>query len=159
MTNPRLNKTVETVRGVPVDLSGLTGLLGYQIRQAQTASFRDLQEPLRELGITPGEFSLLTIVRDNPQIRQKDLVDVCGLDKSTLSVAVKRLVNRGLVAPRKLRDDRRFHGLSLTTDGETVLTAVTTVIADQERRMEAALSAGEREILMTALRRIAGTLT
>ncbi len=32
MTNPRLNKTVETVRGVPVDLSGLTGLLGYQIR-------------------------------------------------------------------------------------------------------------------------------
>ena len=90
---------VETVRGVPVDLSGLTGLLGYQIRQAQTASFRDLQEPLRELGITPGEFSLLTIVRDNPQIRQKDLVDVYGLDKSTLSVAVKRLVNRGLVAP------------------------------------------------------------
>ena len=59
----------------------------------------------------------------------------------------------------KLRDDRRFHGLSLTTDGEIVLTAVTTVIADQERRMEAALSAGEREILMTALRRIAGTLT
>ena len=67
-----------------------------------------------------------------------------GLDKSTLSVAVKRLVNRGLVASRKLRDDRRFHGLSLTTDGEIVLTAVTTVIADQERRMEAALSAGEK---------------
>ena len=82
-----------------------------------------------------------------------------GLDKSTLSVAVKRLVNRGLVAPRKLRDDRGFHGLSLTTDGETVLTAVTAVIADQERRMEAALSSRREKILMTALRRIAGTLT
>ena len=158
MTHPRLNKTAETVSGGAGDLSGLTELLGYQICQAQTASFRDLQEPLRELGITPREFSLLTIVRDIPQIRQKDLVDVYGLDKSTLSVAVKRLGELGLVAPRKLPDDRRFHGLSLTTDGQTVLTTVTPVIADQGRRMEAALSAGEKEILMTALRRIAGTL-
>ena len=143
---------------VKVDLTGLTHLLGYQIRQAQTASFRDLQEPFRNLGITPGEFSLLTIVRDNPQIRQTDLVHVYGLDKSTLSVAAKRLVDRGFVDPRKLPDDRRFHGLSLTRDGEDVLRTVTAIIDDQERRMEEVLSPGERDLLMTALRRIAGTL-
>lgn len=141
-----------------VDLTGLTHLLGYQIRQAQTASFRDLQEPFRDLGITPGEFSLLTIVRDNPQIRQTDLVHVYGLDKSTLSVAVKRLVERGFVDPRKLPDDRRFHGLSLTREGEEVLRTVTAIIEDQERRMENVLSADEKDMLMTALRRIAGAL-
>ncbi|MBI05111.1 MAG: MarR family transcriptional regulator [Pelagibacteraceae bacterium] len=141
-----------------VDLNGLTGLLGYQIRQAQTASFRDLQEPFRALGITPGEFSLLTIVRDNPQIRQTDLVDVYGLDKSTLSIAVKRLADRGLVEPRKTPSDRRFHGLFITREGGAVLHTVTEIIQDQERRMEQVLSEGEREVLIAALRRIAGTL-
>ncbi|MGB0629358.1 MAG: MarR family winged helix-turn-helix transcriptional regulator [Alphaproteobacteria bacterium] len=159
MTRSGLKETSDTADSTVVDLTGLTGLLGYQIRQAQTASFRDLQERFRELGITPGEFSLLTIVRDNPQIRQTDLVHVYGLDKSTLSVAVKRLVERGLVEPRKLPDDRRFHGLSLTTEGQAALATVTAIIADQENRMEAVLSAGEREILMTALRRIAATLS
>jgi DNA-binding MarR family transcriptional regulator len=141
-----------------VDLTGLTELLGYQIRQAQTASFRDLQEPFRKVGITPGEFSLLTIVRDNPQVRQTDLVDVYGLDKSTLSIAVKRLVDRGFVEPKKIPSDRRFHGLSMTADGMSVLGTVTKIIADQEKRMEQVLSAEEREVLMTALRRIAVAL-
>lgn len=158
MTSTGLKKRSGLPGDEPVNLRGLTGLLGYQIRQAQTASFRDLQERFRTLGITPGEFSLLTIVRDNPQIRQTDLVDVYGLDKSTLSVAVKRLVDRRLVDPRKLPDDRRFHGLSLTKDGEALLGTVTEIIDDQERRMEGVLSPGEKEILMTALRRIAGTL-
>ena len=134
-----------------VDLNGLTELLGYQIRQAQTASFRDLQEPFRTMGITPGEFSLLTIVRDNPEVRQTDLVDVYGLDKSTLSIAVKRLVDRGLVEPKKLPSDRRFHGLSMTAEGISVLVTVTKIIADQEKRMDQVLSAEEKKILMTAL--------
>lgn len=141
-----------------VDLTGLTELLGYQIRQAQTASFRDLQEPFRKVGITPGEFSLLTIVRDNPEVRQTDLVDVYGLDKSTLSIAVKRLVDRGLVEPKKIPSDRRFHGLSMTAEGISVLGTVTTIIADQEKRMDQVLTAEEKKILMTALRRIAVTL-
>ena len=156
MTDARPQKLGDPVS---VDLTGLTGLLGYQIRQAQTASFRDLQEPFRDLGITPGEFSLLTIVRDNPQIRQTDLVHVYGLDKSTLSIAVKRLVERGLVDPRKLPDDRRYHGLTLTEEGKEVLLTVTEIIECQERRMEEVLSPGEKDVLMTALRRIAGTLS
>ena len=151
----RIKPQNQADRGVAkrVDLDGLTGLLGYQIRQAQTASFRDLQEPLRDLGITPGEFSLLTIVRDNPQIRQTDLVDVYGLDKSTLSVAVKRLVGRELVVPHKLPDDRRFHGLTLSPEGKSLLQTVTSIIADQERRMEEILSRDEKDILMTGLKK------
>ncbi|MEE2997136.1 MAG: MarR family winged helix-turn-helix transcriptional regulator [Pseudomonadota bacterium] len=110
------------------------------------------------MGITPGEFSLLTIVRDNPEVRQTDLVDVYGLDKSTLSIAVKRLVDRGLVEPKKIPSDRRFHGLSMTAEGISVLGTVTKIIADQEKRMDQVLTAEEKKILMTALRRIAVTL-
>ena len=144
--------------GEDIDFAQLSGLLGYQLRQAQTASFRDLAGPLRGLNVTPGEFSLMTIVRDNPQIRQIDLIQIYKLDKSTMSVAVSRLVRRGLVVQRKLPEDRRFHGLSLTTAGEEVLKTVTAIVQDQERRMAAALGDQDWQTAMGALRRIVAAL-
>lgn len=140
------------------DLTQLTDYLGYQLRQAQTASFRDLSVPLRDLEVTPGEFSLMTIVKLNPGIRQTDLLGIYKLDKSTMSVAVKRLVGRGLVAQDPLPDDRRFHGLSLTGAGREVLGAATALVEAQERRMEEALGDIDREVMMEALRRIVGVL-
>lgn len=141
-----------------VDLTDLTGFLGYQLRQAQTASFRDLAAPLRDLGITPGEFSLLTIVNANPGLRQNVLVQVYGLDKSTLSVSVAALVRRGLLEQRRDREDRRRHSLQITEEGEKILAAATRVVQDQERRMLAALGEADRDNLMAALRRIVAAL-
>lgn len=141
-----------------IDLTQLTEYLGYQLRQAQTASFRDLSAPFRDLDVTPGEFSLMTIVKLNPGIRQTDLLRIYKLDKSTMSVAVKRLVGRNLVAQDQLPGDRRFHGLSLTDAGREVLGAATALVEAQERRMEEALGDIDREVMMEALRRIVGVL-
>lgn len=141
-----------------VDLTDLTGFLGYQLRQAQAASFRDLSGPLKELGITPGEFSLLTIINANPGLRQNVLVQVYGLDKSTLSVSVAALVRRGLIEQRRDRADRRRHSLQLTEEGEEALAAATRIVEDQERRILAAIGKGQREELMDSLRRIVAAL-
>lgn len=144
--------------GEEIDFTNLSGLLGYQIRQAQTASFRDLSGRFRDINVTPGEFSLMTILQDNPQIRQIDLVRIYKLDKSTMSVAVNRLVRRGLVAQKKLPEDRRFHGLSLTEAGEEVLRTATAIVNDQERRMADAVGGDDWNTAMEALRRIVATL-
>jgi DNA-binding MarR family transcriptional regulator len=144
--------------GTDVDVGRLADYLGYQIRQAQTASFRDLAQPLKALGLTPGEFSLLTIVRANPGLRQADLVQVYGLDKSTLSVAVARLAKRGLIRQRRDESDRRRQAFDLTPDGVRVLDRATEIVEDQERRMAGALAPGEAERLMASLRRIVATL-
>lgn len=141
-----------------IDLTQLTDYLGYQLRQAQTASFRDLSVPFRDLDVTPGEFSLMTIFKLNPGIRQTDLLRIYKLDKSTMSVAVKRLVRRGLVAQAQLPDDRRFHGLSLTAPGREVLDAATALVETQEQRMEEALGDIDRDMMMEALRRIVAAL-
>ena len=141
-----------------ISFAGLTDLLGYQIRQAQTASFRDLAGPFRNLGITPGEFSLLTIINANMDIRQLDLVRIYGLDKSTLSVAVNRLSDRGMIMRRQLPRDRRNQGLSLTEAGKDLLQTATRIVHDQEDRMKAVVSQQDLDVLMGALRRIAATL-
>lgn len=144
--------------GEDIDFAQLSGLLGYQLRQAQTASFRDLAARFRDLNVTPGEFSLMTIVWANPQIRQIDLIQIYKLDKSTMSVAVNRLVRRGLVVQKKLPEDRRFHGLSLTTAGKELLKTVTAIVDDQERRMASAVGEADWQTAMGALRRIVATL-
>lgn len=149
---------MDNEHGNDIDLNQLTDYLGYQLRQAQTASFRDLSVPFRELDVTPGEFSLMTIVKLNPKIRQTDLLRIYKLDKSTMSVAVKRLVGRGLVTQDQLPGDRRFHGLSLTGPGREVLDAATALVEAQEQRMEEALGDIDRVVFMEALRRIVGVL-
>ncbi|MEC7489549.1 MAG: MarR family transcriptional regulator [Pseudomonadota bacterium] len=146
---------MENGEKVEIELAGLSDYFGYQLRQAQTASFRDLASPFRKLGISPGEFSLLTIVQANPEIRQTDLIRIYRLDKSTMSVAVNRLVERGLISRKKLPKDRRFHGLTLTRAGRQLLTTATGVVEEQEKRMASALSSDEWEIAISALRRIA----
>lgn len=147
-------RPVEQKPGDGIDFTNLSELLGYQIRQAQTASFRDLAVQFRDINVTPGEFSLMTILQDNPQIRQIDLIQIYKLDKSTMSVAVNRLVRRGLVVQKQLPEDRRFHGLSLTEEGERVLATATAIVDAQERRMADALGGDDWDTVMGALRRI-----
>jgi DNA-binding MarR family transcriptional regulator len=77
------------------------------------------------------------------------------LDKTSLSLALKRLAGRGLVASNRNEGDRRYHALALTAAGRAVLQRATRRIEAQERAMDALLGPGERALLIDRLRRIA----
>lgn len=134
----------------------LTGYIGYQVRLAQSAIFRDLSRSLRGLGVTPGEFSLLTVLAANPRVNSVTLSRVYGLDKTTLSLSLKRLTKRGLIQTTRNDADRRYYALHLTADGRQLLRKLTRQIEKQERAMDAVLQPGERERLLQLLGRIAG---
>jgi DNA-binding MarR family transcriptional regulator len=136
----------------------LTGYLGYQIRQAQAAVFRDLMASIADLEITPGEFGLLTMLDENPGISQVDLAAVYKLDKSTLSLAVGRLVKRGLVRRLRSRDDERYYALWLQEPGRVLLKRVRARVEAQESAMDAALRRGERKCLLDMLQRVSRAL-
>lgn len=137
-----------------VDFGRLPGYIGYQLRQAQSAVFRDLSRTLRETGVTPGEFSLLTMLKANPGINSITLTRIYRLDKATLSLSVKRLAKRGLISSTRHANDRRYYALGLTSEGRVLLQGVTRRIEHQERTMDAALKPGERERLLDLLQRI-----
>jgi DNA-binding MarR family transcriptional regulator len=134
----------------------LPDYLGYQIRQAQSAIFRDFGRITAELGVTPGEFSLLTIVEANPGVNSVRLSKIYQLDKSTISLSVKRMLKRDLIRRAQDEEDRRFSGLWLTANGRSLLARVTQRVEEQEEIMNAALAPGERARLLDMLRRIAG---
>jgi len=154
-TGNKLEGAADRTAADAVDLGRLPDYLGYQVRQAQAAVFRDFEAITRDTGVTPGEFSLLTLIEANPGINQISLVRVYRLDKSTLSHSIKRLVRRDLIRRTRDPQDGRYYGLWLTRSGRALLKRVTGRVEAQERRMAAALAPAERDTLLCLLRKVA----
>ena len=142
-----------------VNLAQLPNYLGYQIRQAQIAVFRDLLISLKDLNLTPGEFSLLTSVKYNKGVSQIELASVYEIDKSTLSHSIKRMVERGLIVRQRLESDKRYYGLSLTPAGRRLLKRVTSIVESQEELMKSVLTKAEKEKFLQILIRICNVLS
>jgi DNA-binding MarR family transcriptional regulator len=137
-----------------VKFGPLPGYLGYQIRQAQVAIFRDLSASTSALNITPGEYGLLSLLDANPGISQIALAQVYGLDKSTLSLAVSRLGKRGLVRRTRSPKDGRYYTLWLTRAGTALLARFRAHVEAQEKTMDMVLRPGERAQMLDMLKRI-----
>ncbi len=142
-----------------VDFGRLPGYIGYRVRLAQSAIFRHLARPANDPGMTPGEFSLMTVVGRNRWIDSATLAKTYGLDKATLSLTLKRLAQCGLVKAERRKDDRRYMALQLTAAGRSALRRAARRIERQERLMDSVLAPGERKRLLELLGRISVSLT
>jgi DNA-binding MarR family transcriptional regulator len=67
----------------------------------------------------------------------------CGIDKTQMSRAVKRLVERGLVIHNKSARDGKPRGLSLSTEGYDLHQALRPAVGRRQEALITGLSAGE----------------
>lgn len=141
-----------------INLGRLPSYLGYQIRQTQAAVSRDLMKSMADLKVTPVEYGLLAMIGANPGISQIDLAAAQKVDKSTLSLAVTRLVKRGLIRRARSPHDERACGLFLGNRADDVLKLLQKRVEAQERVMDAELLPGQRELMLDLLQRIARAL-
>jgi DNA-binding MarR family transcriptional regulator len=129
----------------------LPGLLGYRLRRAQQAVFRDFAESVSDL--SPGRTGMLLLIDANPGVNQSRLAQAVGLDRSTMVGVVDTLEERGLIERRR-GEDRRTNGLWLTRAGRTLLARLKRRIEFHERRVAARLNAGERAQLLVLLEKL-----
>lgn len=140
------------VAAAALDLGPLPGLLGYRLRLAQQAVFRDFAASVP--GVSPGRLGMLLLVEANPGVTQSRLARAVGRDRSTMVGALDQLEAKGLIERRK-GADRRTNGLWLTRSGRAMLGRAKRAIAVHERRVSARLSAAERARLLELLGKIA----
>lgn len=131
----------------------LPGLLGYRLRLAQQAVFRDFAESVSAL--PPGRVGILLLIDANPGVTQSRLARAVGLDRSTLVGVLHTLEARALVERRR-GEDRRTNGLWLTRGARTLVADLKRRIRAHERRVAARLTAAERTQLLTLLEKLAG---
>ncbi len=131
----------------------LPDLLGYRLRLAQQAAFRDFAASVQ--GLSPGRVGLLILIDANPGVTQSRLAEAVRRDRSTMVGVIDLLEARGLVERRR-GDDRRTNGLWLTRAGRLLLARALRRIAEHERRIASRLSAAERRRLLELLGKISG---
>ena len=143
--------------GDGLDHGILPDLIGYQLRLAHVAVFRDFERTVGDLGISPGRVGVLVLVNGNPGITQSRLAEAVGLDRSTLVPVLDGLERRGLIERRQGKD-RRTNGLWLTPSGKRLLGRVRRRIAVHERRMVSGMSDKERDQLVALLAKLRSPL-
>lgn len=129
----------------------LPQLIGYRLRVAQQAVFRDFAESVGEL--TPGRAGMLLMIEANPGVPQGRLAEAVKLDRSTMVGVVDSLEERGLIERRR-GDDRRINGLWLTRSGRVLATRLRRRIERHEDRVAARLNASERAQLIALLEKL-----
>ena len=138
-------------REAPLKSGVLPTLLGYRLRRAQQAVFRDFASAVAE--ISPGRAGMLLLIDANPGVTQGRLAQAVGLDRSTMVGVIDALEERGLIERRR-GEDRRTNGLWLTRSGRGTLARLKNRIEAHERRFAAHLSAAERAQLVALLEKL-----
>lgn len=131
----------------------LPGLLGYRLRIAQQALFRDFQQSVAEL--SPGRVGILLLIEANPGVTQSRLAQAVSLERSTMVGVLHVLEGRGLLERRR-GEDRRTNGLWLTVSGRGLVAKLKRRIQLHERRVSSRLTQAERELLLGLLEKLVG---
>jgi DNA-binding MarR family transcriptional regulator len=142
---------------VPAKLSRgiLPELLGYRLRRAQTAVFKNFAQVVgAEEDITPGLFGMVQVIAANPGLCQSRLAEAMDVDRSTIVAVIRRLEQLGLVERTPSRHDSRSHALHVTREGRATLRRVEAAVRRHEEEIARALSPAERRTLMRLLARL-----
>lgn len=94
----------------------LGDLIGYAIRRAQIAIYKDFDARIADL--TLPMFAALVLIEANPGLNQSRLGQIMGVNRATAMALIDRLADLKLVARTASVTDRRANVLKLTARGQ-----------------------------------------
>jgi DNA-binding MarR family transcriptional regulator len=143
------------ISGGSLDMTYLRGTIGYAIRRAQMAVFDDLQEAIGKYQISPTQFSVLSLVADNPGALQSTIAEALGVERPRIVPVIDQLEKRGLATRVRSATDGRARKIYLTAEGASLLETLKSRFAEHQRRVAARLNSGT-DALLAELWRLAG---
>ena len=126
------------------------GVLVRRLHQVHSAMF---QEECAAYGVTPVQYSLLSLVQAAPGMDQGTAAAGLRLDRFTTADVIRRLREAGLMRIAT-GADRRMRLLWLTPRGTAVMAAMQPAAARAHERLIAPLPPGQQATLMRLLRRL-----
>lgn len=129
--------------------------LGMLLAAAHGRSRAAMNDELRPLGIDVREFTMLVALDMYGPSSQRRLIDLTGIDKSTMVRIVDELERGGLVRRERVPEDRRAHSITLTAEGRRTLESGRRAGAEVGERLFGRLRPDERDRLVALLRRLA----
>ena len=137
---------------------GEKGYLAYLLRQAQAATRLTLERALADLGITPPQFAVLTMLKAYPGLSGADLARVALLTPQTVGVIIRNLERDGAIRKTPHPVHGRVLQWTLTRRGGTLLEKCRRHVTALERRLMAGLGAKAQATVRRWLSKIAADL-
>ncbi len=137
---------------------GEAGYFGYLLRQAAAAARLTLERALAELGATPPQFLVLTMLKAYPGLSGADLARVAVLTPQTVGVIIRNLERDGAIRKTPHPVHGRVLQWSLTRRGLTLLQKCRRHATALERRLAAELNRRDERAVRRWLSKIALTL-
>jgi DNA-binding MarR family transcriptional regulator len=102
-------------------------------------------------GLTARQFTILKAVEANEGVSQTALVQITGIDRSTLADIVARLIDQGYLHRRRRSDDARANAVKLSAAGRRALRTVSPGVEGVDKDILAALPRSHRKPFLEAL--------
>lgn len=138
-----------------VDFGPLADRIGFFLRLAQNAAFQAFAKQARGIDVSPGRFTVLMVIGRNPGISQTALSRAVGIEKSTLTPALRSLVKHNIVRRTRTEKDRRTYRLTLTPAGEKLLRDLSMCAERHDKNLDAIVGPRDRARFIHLLRKIA----
>ena len=136
--------------------TGLHRIVGYQLAQATIAATKVFMDKVGEpFDLRPVEFTILALVDENPDVSAKQLAQALAVTAPNITMWIDRLEGRGLVKRERSETDRRAQHIRATPKGARLARQAAQLVKESEQGAFAALSEGERSILVELLHKVA----
>lgn len=94
--------------------------------------------------LTKQQYLVLLALEQHDGISQTALVEITGIDRSTLADMMRRMLERGLVSRERDKDDQRSNAVAITQAGRKALKSARTAASRAEKALLDVLPASER---------------
>ncbi|MCW5774031.1 MAG: MarR family transcriptional regulator [Rhodospirillaceae bacterium] len=141
-----------------IDLGVLHEHIGYVVRRAQIAVFKDFIRTLAPVDVRPAQFSVLLVIAQNPGLTQAELGRALAIKRANLVGMLNELERRKLARRVPSPGDRRSYALYLSPAGAEILATSRKLALAHEKRACRSLSADEKRTLLALLARVEASL-
>ena len=105
--------------------------------------------------LTARQFAVLLTVDGHEGLSQTDLVNMTGIDRSTLADMISRMLKKDLLRRRRTEDDARANSVSITPSGKRALSTVLSRVKKAEDKVLSPLPSNKRSDFLRMLTVIA----
>ena len=136
---------------------------GFELSEAPSHLIRRCQQfygdlYARESGareLTKQQFTLLAALEHNDGASQTTLVEITGIDRSTLAEMVRRMLEKGLLSRERTEEDQRANAVAISPSGKKALRSARNAADRAEKALLEVLPMPDRQKFIRSLAQIA----
>ncbi|MES3021759.1 MAG: MarR family transcriptional regulator [Pseudomonadota bacterium] len=145
---------VQEAADQPLNQDVLLSLVGYNCRRTYLRIMPLFDERMSKYDLRAVDFSVLSLLRANPNITQKRLSRAINVSPPNLAILLDRLETRGLVLRQRNPLDKRSQTLILTPEGTRLCIKAEKTASELEVEATGVLNESERAQLLALMQKV-----